>query len=343
MKIKVGINGFGRIGRLAFRRMAEDKDFEVVAINNGSSPKNLSYLLKYDSAQGPFKGHEISCDESNLIFDGRKIPCFTEYDPSKINWKKFGADIILECTGKFKNVDEAMPHIVNGGAKAVVISAPGEKSTPTIVYGVNHDKLTKDMKIISGASCTTNCLAPIMKVVEDKFGVVVGYMTTVHAYTNDQATLDIDKEKDFRRGRASADNIVPTSTGAAKALHLVLPSLEGKLSGGALRVPVIDGSLVDLTLELKKEVSVEEINKAMKEASETYLKDVLGYTEDLVVSSDIIGITYGSLFDATQTSILKTKEGKQLVKIVGWYDNEYSYTCQYIRTTKQFAKVLGLL
>ena len=342
MTIKVAINGFGRIGRLAFRRGVETGEFEVVAINDLSSAKNLAYLLKYDSAQKIFKGHEIDSDEKNIIFDGRKIPVIGEKDPNNINWSSYGADMVLECTGRFKGKADAGVHISVGGVKGVVISAPADKETPTFVYGVNDKELTKDMTVISGASCTTNCLAPVMKVLEEKFGVEGGFMTTVHAYTNDQTTLDLVKEKDFRRGRASAANIVPTSTGAAKALHLVLPSLKGKLQGGALRVPVIDGSLVDLTLTLNTKVTKEEINAAMKEASETYLKDVLGYTEDLVVSGDIIGITNGSLFDATQTVVMDLPNGKQFVKVVAWYDNEYSYTCQYMRIAKKMAEVLNI-
>ena len=342
MAIKIAINGFGRIGRLAFRRGVETGEFEIVAINDLSSAKNLAYLLKYDSAQKVFKGHTIDSDEKNIIFDGRKIPVIGEKDPNNINWSSYGADLVLECTGRFKGKADAGVHVSVGGVKGVVISAPADKETPTFVYGVNDEELTNDMTVISGASCTTNCLAPVMKVLEEKFGVEGGFMTTVHAYTNDQTTLDLVKEKDFRRGRASATNIVPTSTGAAKALHLVLPSLKGKLQGGALRVPVLDGSLVDLTLTLNTKVTKEEINAAMKEASETYLKDVLGYTEDLVVSSDIIGITNGSLFDATQTVVLDLPNGKQFVKVVSWYDNEYSYTCQFMRIAKKLAEVLNV-
>lgn len=342
MAIKVAINGFGRIGRLAFRRGVDTGEFEVVAINDLSSAKNLAYLLKYDSAQKVFKGHTIESDDKNIIFDGRKIPVIGEKDPNNIRWSDYGADLVLECTGRFKGKEDAGVHIKVGGAKGVVISAPADKETPTFVYGVNDNELTSDMTVISGASCTTNCLAPVMKVLEDKFGVEGGFMTTVHAYTNDQTTLDLVKEKDFRRGRASAANIIPSTTGAAKALHLVLPSMKGKLQGGAIRVPVIDGSLVDLTLTLKTKVTVEEVNAVMKEASETYLKGVLGYNEDLIVSSDIIGISYGSLFDATQTVVLDTPDGKQYVKVVSWYDNEYSYTCQYIRMAKKLAEVLNV-
>ena len=315
MAVKIAINGFGRIGRLAFRRGVDTGDFEVVAINDLSSAKNLAYLLKYDSAHKQFKGHTIEADDKNIIFDGRKIPVIGEKDPNNIKWSEYGAELVLECTGRFKGKADAGVHINVGGVKGVVIS---------------------------GASCTTNCLAPVMKVLEEKFGGEGGFMTTVHAYTNDQTTLDLVKEKDFRRGRASATNIIPTTTGAAKALHLVIPELKGKLQGGAIRVPVNDGSLVDLTLTLKKDVTKEEINAAMKEASETYLKDVLGYTEEPIVSSDIIGLENGSLFDATQTVVLTNPDGKQYVKVVSWYDNEYSYTCQYVRMAKKLAEVLNL-
>ncbi len=342
MAVKIAINGFGRIGRLAFRRGVDTGDFEVVAINDLSSAKNLAYLLKYDSAHKQFKGHTIEADDKNIIFDGRKIPVIGEKDPNNIKWSEYGAELVLECTGRFKGKADAGVHISVGGVKGVVISAPADAETPTFVYGVNDEKLTKDMTVISGASCTTNCLAPVMKVLEEKFGVEGGFMTTVHAYTNDQTTLDLVKEKDFRRGRASATNIIPTTTGAAKALHLVIPELKGKLQGGAIRVPVNDGSLVDLTLTLKKDVTKEEINAAMKEASETYLKDVLGYTEEPIVSSDIIGLENGSLFDATQTVVLTNPDGKQYVKVVSWYDNEYSYTCQYVRMAKKLAEVLNL-
>ena len=340
MSIKIAINGFGRIGRLAFRRMVEDGDFEIVALNDLSSPANLAYLLKYDSAQGTFKGHEISSDDKHIIFDGKAIPVIGQKDPNLIKWSDYGVDIVLECTGRFKGKEDAAVHVNIGGAKGVVISAPADRQTPTIVYGVNDNILTKEDKVISGASCTTNCLAPVMKVLEEKFGVEGGFMTTVHAYTNDQTSLDLVKEKDFRRGRAAAQNIVPSTTGAAKAIDLVIPSLKGRLQGGAVRVPVLDGSLVDLSLTLKKEVTKEEINAAMKEASETYLKGVLGYTTDPIVSSDIIGLTEGSLFDGTQTMVYANPEGKQYVKVVAWYDNEYSYTCQFVRLTKDFANLL---
>ncbi len=342
-KIKIAINGFGRIGRLAFRRAVETGNFEVVAINDLVDAKTLAYLLKYDTAQRSWRKDDISYDvEANaIVFEGRKIPVLGQKDPHELKWGDYGVDIVLECTGRFKGKKDAQVHIDNG-AKAVIISAPSDKETPTFVYGVNTDKLTKDMTVISGASCTTNCLAPVMRVLVDKFGVKGGYMTTVHAYTNDQTTLDLAKGN-LRRGRAAAANIVPTTTGAAKAINLVIPELEGKMRGGAVRVPVVDGSLVDLSLVLGKEVTAEEINAAMKEASQTTLKGVLGYTEDEVVSSDIIGSTEGSIFDATQTMVFTTPEGLQLVKVVSWYDNEYSYTCQYVRLAHEMGRVLGII
>ena len=333
MSIKVAINGFGRIGRLAFRRAFGDPDFEIVAINDLSSTANLAYLLKYDSAHGTF-AHEVSHDDENIIVDGKKIHVY------KI-WKELGVDIVLECTGHYLTQESAQWHI-KSGAKGLVMSAPAKDATPTYAYGVNTDKLTADEKIISGASCTTNCLGPVLKVVEDKFGIDCGFMTTVHAYTNDQTNLDLIKEKDFRRGRAAAQNIVPTSTGAAKAINLVIPSLKGRMQGGAIRVPVLDGSLIDVTLHLKKEVKdAAEINAAMKEASETYLKDVLGYTDDPIVSRDILGRTEGGIYNGDQTKVFTSPEGTQLVKVFAWYDNEYSYTCQYVRLAKLFGQKLA--
>ena len=344
MSIKVAINGFGRIGRLAFRRAYETGEFEVVAINDLSDAKTLAYLLKYDTAHKRFGVDDITVDEEKnaIVYKGKVIPVIGQPDPKLIKWSDYGTDIVLECTGRFKGYEDATVHVEVGGAKGVVISAPASKGTPTFVYGVNTDLLKKDMQVISGASCTTNCLAPVCKVLVDKFGVRGGYMTTVHAYTNDQTTLDLVKKGNLRRGRAAAANIVPTTTGAAKAINLVIPELEGRLRGGALRVPVVDGSLVDLSLMLKKEVSVEEVNAAMKEAANGALKGVLGYTEDEIVSSDIIGATAGSIFDATQTTCFSTPEGEQLVKVVAWYDNEYSYTCQMMRLAKEYAHVLGV-
>jgi glyceraldehyde 3-phosphate dehydrogenase len=345
MAIKVAINGFGRIGRLSFRRIVEVGGIDVVAINDLTDAKTLTYLLKYDTTHGRFDGGtlETSADGKAIIFNGRSIPVLGQADPNLIKWSDFGADLVLECTGRFKGIDDAKVHISAGGAKGVVISAPADEKTPTYVFGVNDEKLTKEMQVISGASCTTNCLAPLIKVLNDAFSIDTGFMTTVHAYTNDQTTLDLVKKGDNRRGRAAAANIVPSSTGAAKALHLVIPEMKGRLNGGAFRVPVIDGSLVDLTVTLKKTIKDEaEVNALFKAASLGKLKDVLEYTEDEIVSSDIIGATAGSIFDATQTKLMTNPEGKQLLKVVSWYDNEYSYTSQYIRLVKQFASVLGL-
>ena len=339
MKIKVAINGFGRIGRLAFRRMIDDGNFEIVAINDLSSAENLAYLLKYDTTHRKFAGHTITSDEKHIIFDGKKIPILFQKDPNLLKWSDYGVEVVLECTGRFKGLEDASVHVKVGGAKGVVISAPADEKTPTFVYGVNHDKLDKSMQVISGASCTTNCLAPVAHVLHKEFGIEGGFMTTVHAYTNDQTTLDLVKD-DFRRGRAAAANIVPSSTGAAKAIHLVIPELKGRLQGGAFRVPVIDGSLVDLSVNLKKKTTKEEINAALKKAAETYLKDTLAYTEEKIVSSDIIGETNGSIFDGTQTMVVDNPEGKQFVKVVSWYDNEYSYVCQYVRLVKAYAQRL---
>lgn len=341
MSIKLAINGFGRIGRLAFRRAYESGEFEVVAINDLVDAKTLAYLLKYDSTHRSWHKDEISADENNIIFQGHKIPVLGKKDPKELEWGKYGVDIVLECTGRLKSHEDGDVHLHNG-AKGVIISAPSSsKDIPTYVYGVNSDKLTADQTIISGASCTTNCLAPVMKVLNDKFGVVGGTMTTVHAYTNDQRILDL-AGNNLRRGRAAAANIVPTTTGAAKAIGKVIPELNGRLNGNAIRVPVTDGSLCDCTVELKDQnVTVEQINAAMKEASEGELKGILGYNEDEIVSSDILGNTYGSIFDATLTMIVETPEGKKFVKVVAWYDNEYSFTSQYVRLAGLYGHILG--
>ena len=336
MSIKLAINGFGRIGRLAFRR-AIDEGMEVVAINDLSSAANLAYLLKYDSAQGVLKGHEVSYEDNNIVFDGKKIPVIGQKDPNLIKWSDYGVDIVLECTGRFKGYNDAKVHVEVGGAKGVVISAPADKETPTFVYGVNDKDLTADMKVISGASCTTNCLGPVCRVLQDKFGIEGGFMTTVHAYTGDQMVLDGPHRKgDLRRARAAAVNIVPNSTGAAKAIGLVIPELNGKLIGSAQRVPVPTGSTTILIATVKgNDITPESINAAMKAASnESY-----GYTEEPLVSSDIIGITYGSLFDATQTMVTKIEDGLYQVQVVAWYDNENSYTSQMVRTIKYFAEL----
>ena len=341
MSIKLAINGFGRIGRLAFRRAYESGEFEVVAINDLVDAKTLAYLLKYDSTHRSWHKDEISADENNIIFQGHKIPVLGKKDPKELEWGKYGVDIVLECTGRLKSHEDGDVHLHNG-AKGVIISAPSSsKDIPTYVYGVNTDKLTADQTIISGASCTTNCLAPVMKVLNDKFGVVGGTMTTVHAYTNDQRILDL-AGNNLRRGRAAAANIVPTTTGAAKAIGKVIPELNGRLNGNAIRVPVTDGSLCDCTVELKDQnVTVEQINAAMKEASEGELKGILGYNEDEIVSSDILGNTYGSIFDATLTMIVETPEGKKFVTVVAWYDNEYSFTSQYVRLAGLYGHILG--
>ncbi len=343
MSIKVAINGFGRIGRLAFRRAFEDPDFEIVAINDLASTSNLAYLLKYDSAHGVYH-HEISSDEKNIIVDGRAVPVFKIKDPAKeglFPWAELGVDVVLECSGHYLTQEACQWHL-DSGAKGVVMSAPAKDNSPTFVYGVNSDGIDGSQRIISGASCTTNCLGPVLKVIEDNFGIDGGYMTTVHAYTNDQTNLDLIKEKDFRRGRAAAQNIVPTSTGAAKAINLVIPSLKGRLQGGAIRVPVLDGSLIDVTLHLKSEVrDAAQINALMREASETYLQDVLGYTDDPIVSRDIISRTEGGIYNGDQTKVFTTPDGTQLVKVFAWYDNEYSYTCQYVRLAKLFGQKIA--
>ncbi len=335
MSVKIAINGFGRIGRLAFRRAVETGDFEVVAINDLTSAANLAYLLKYDSAHGTFYPNEISVgkDGDSIIFRGKEVKVYAEKDAANINWAQHGAEIVLECTGHYNTTEKASVHITHGGAKGVIISAPAkDKETPTFVYGVNHKGLTKEMKVVSGASCTTNCLAPVLKVLNDNLGLVGGFMTTIHAYTNNQSVLDLPG-KDARRGRAAAQNLVPTTTGAAKAIGLVIPEIAGKITGGAVRVPVLDGSLVDLSLEFNKKTTVEEINAMVKAAAEGALKDALAYTEDPIVSSDIITSTNGSIFDATQTMVLNVGD-KQYVKVVAWYDNEYGYTCQMLRLAK---------
>ena len=327
--IKVAINGFGRIGRLCFRETFGSEEFEVVAINDLTDAHTLAHLLKYDTAQKRYEGHTIESNENNLIVDGKSIRIYAEKDPANLPWKDLGVDVVFECTGFFTKKEDAMAHI-NAGAKKVIISAPAKGDVKTVVFGVNEDILDGTEEIISAASCTTNCLAPLAKVMHDNFTIKYGTMTTIHAYTNDQNTLDSPHRKgDLRRARAAAENIVPNSTGAAKAIGLVIPELAGKLDGSAQRVPVPTGSLVELVCVLDKRVTKEEVNAAMKNAS----NDTLGYTEDEIVSSDVIGIRYGSLFDATQTKIVETEEG-QLVKVVSWYDNEMSYTCQMIRTAK---------
>ncbi len=333
--IKVAINGFGRIGRLVFRIMEEDPNFDVVAINDLTDAEQLAYLLKYDTNHRNYNVDEISYDDNNIIVKGRKIRIFSELDPSNLPWKELEIDEVFECTGHFTKYEDALKH-VTAGAKHVIISAPGKGDMKTVVYNVNHEILTGEEKVISAASCTTNCLAPLAKILEDNFGIVKGYMTTVHAYTNDQAILDVAHKKGIkaRRGRAAAMNIVPSSTGAAKAVGLVLPSLKGKLDGSALRVPTSTGSVVDLTVELNKNVTVSELNEVLEKNT----NESLGFTMDPIVSSDIIGSTYGGVVDGLLTSILEV-DGKQLVKVVIWYDNEMGYSYQMVRTAKYLAEL----
>lgn len=333
MAVKVAINGFGRIGRLALRLMVGNPEFDVVAINDLTDAHMLAHLFKYDSAQGRFEG-TIEVKEDAFVVNGKEIKTFAKANPEELPWGELGVDVVLECTGFFTKKEKAEAHI-KAGAKKVVISAPATGDLKTVVYNVNHDILDGTETVISGASCTTNCLAPMAKVLEDNFGIVEGLMTVIHAYTNDQNTLDGPHRKgDLRRARAAAANIVPNTTGAAKAIGLVIPSLKGKLDGAAQRVPVITGSITELVSVLAKPVTVEEINAAMKAAS----NESFGYTEEELVSSDIIGINYGSLFDATQTRVM-TVGDKQLVKTVAWYDNEMSYTSQLIRTLKKFVEL----
>ena len=333
---KVAINGFGRIGRLVFRLMDENPELEVVAINDLTDAEQLAYLLKYDTNHRNYRVSDISHDYNNIIIGDKKIRVFAEVDPANLPWKDMGIDIVFECTGRFTSKDSAYAHI-EAGAKKVIISAPAKGDLKTIVYNVNHDTLNGSEEIISAASCTTNCLAPVVNVINNKFGIVKGYMTTVHAYTNDQVILDVAHKKGIksRRGRAGAANIVPSSTGAASALGLVIPSLQGKLDGSALRVPTSTGSVIDLTLELNKNVTVEEINEEFKKNT----NETLGFTMDPIVSSDIIGSMNGGLVDGLLTSILEV-DGKQLVKIVAWYDNEMSYSAQMVRTAEYLAKLI---
>ena len=333
--VKVAINGFGRIGRLALRKLMEQTDkFEVVAINDLTDAKTLAHLFKYDSAQGRFNG-EIEVKEGAFVVNGKEIKVTAERNPADLPWGELGVDVVLECTGFFTSQEKAGLHL-QAGAKKVVISAPATGDIKTVVYNVNQDILDGSETVISGASCTTNCLAPMAKVLNDKYGVQKGFMTTIHAYTNDQNTLDAPHGKgDLRRGRAAAASIVPNSTGAAKAIGLVIPELNGKLDGGAQRVPVITGSLTELVCTLNTKVTAAEINEAMKAAA----NESFGYTEDEIVSADVIGISYGSLFDATQTKVMEVN-GEQLVKVAAWYDNEMSYTNQLIRTLGYFASLI---
>ena len=333
--VKVAINGFGRIGRLVFRQIYNMEGIEVVAINDLTSPAVLAHLLKYDSAQGRF-GQQVTSTENAIVVNGHEVMIYAQKDPAQIPWGKHNVDVVIESTGFFTDKTKAEAHL-KAGAKRVVISAPATGDLKTVVFNVNHAILDGSETIISCASCTTNCLAPMAKTLNDQFVIITGIMSTIHAYTNDQNTLDAPHPKgDLRRARAAAANIVPNSTGAAKAIGLVLPELKGKLDGGAQRVPVITGSVTELYSILEKKVTAEEVNAAMKAAS----NESFGYNEDEIVSSDVIGITYGSLFDATQTKV-QTVGDKQIVKTVSWYDNEMSYVSQLVRTVHHFAKLIG--
>ena len=332
--VKVAINGFGRIGRLVFRLMEEDPEFEIVAINDLTDAEQLAYLLKYDTNHRNYKLDEISFKDNNIVVSGKEIPVYAEKDPSLLPWGSLDVDVVFECTGAFTSLEKASAHIT-AGAKKVIISAPAKGELKTIVYNVNHETLDGSEQVISAASCTTNCLAPVLNAIEKEFGVEKGYMTTVHAYTNDQATLDIAHKKGIlaRRGRACAANIVPASTGAASAIGEVLPSLKGRLDGNAMRVPVPTGSVIDLTLELKKNTTAEELNEVFKK----YQNETLKFTMDPIVSSDVIGSHFGAVVDGLSTKVLDV-DGKQLVKVVAWYDNEMGYSTQMVRTAKYLTR-----
>ena len=335
--IKVAINGFGRIGRLVFRLMEEDPNFEVVAINDLTDAEQLAYLLKYDTNHRNYRVNEISHTEDSIVVGSRNIKIYSEMEPKNLPWKDLDVDIVFECTGKFTDKDASMAHI-EAGAKKVIISAPAKGDLKTIVYNVNEKILDGTEQIISAASCTTNCLAPVLRILDYYFKIEKGYMTTIHAYTNDQATLDVPHKKGIkaRRGRAAAANIIPASTGAASAIGNVLPNLKGKLDGSAMRVPVSTGSVIDLTLELQVKTTVENINKVF----EINKNETIDITYDPVVSSDIIGSSLGSLVDGLSTSVLEV-DGKQLVKVVAWYDNEMGYTTQMVRTAKYLGKLMN--
>lgn len=329
--LRVAINGFGRIGRIALRLLLDEKDVEVVAINNRSSIDQLAYLYKYDSIHETIKS-KVSLEGEYLKINNKKIRLIQEVDPSKLPWKELNVDVVLECTGAFTSKEACQPHL-DAGAKHVVISAPAKDDTKTIVYGVNNEMFNKEDKVVSAASCTTNCLAPVVKLLDDRFKVVKGFMTTVHAMTNDQTILDGTHKKgiESRRGRTASANIIPTSTGAASQIGKVIPHLKGKMDGIALRVPVIDGSVVDVTLELEKAVTKESINNTFK----SHQSKVLKYTEDPIVSSDVIGEKFGCVVDGLLTNVVES-DGKQLVKVIAWYDNEVGYTAQMIRTMKLY-------
>lgn len=333
--VKVAINGFGRIGRLAYRQIHNMEGIDVVAINDLTEPKVLAHLLKYDTAQGRFD-EGVTHSSDSITVAGHNIKIYAQKDPAQIPWGQHDVDVVLECTGFFADAEKAAAHI-KAGAKRVIISAPATGELKTVVFNVNHDILDGSETVISCASCTTNCLAPMAKVLHDTYEIKAGLMTTVHAYTNDQNTLDAPHPKgDLRRARAAAENIVPNSTGAAKAIGLVIPDLKGKLDGGAQRVPTVTGSLTELTTILGKHVTIEEVNAAMKAAA----NESFGYNEDEIVSSDIIGTRFGSLFDATQTKVV-TVGDNQMVKTVSWYDNEMSYVSQLVRTVIYFAGLMS--
>ena len=332
--IKVAINGFGRIGRLAFRLLLEEENVEVKMINDLTDSKMLAHLLKYDTSEG-ILNKNISYNEKGIIVDDKLIDVYSKQDPTNLPYKEYDIDIVLECTGLFTTYEKAVNHI-KAGAKKVIISAPSkDENIKTIVYNVNHENLNKNDNIISCASCTTNCLAPVLKLINDNYKINIGYMNTIHAYTNDQNLLDLPHKKgDLRRARAAASNIVPTSTGAASAIGKVITELDGRIDGSAYRVPVVSGSIIELTLELEKRVTEEEINELFKKN----INETLGYNDEEIVSSDIIGIKQGSLFDSTLTKVITT-EDKQLVKVSSWYDNEMSYTAQMIRTLKYLGEL----
>ncbi len=334
--IRAAINGFGRIGRLAFKEMITNKDFDIIAINSVGSPEEFAFLLKYDSSFGPFHPDDISFDSNNIIIKGiKKIKVLCEMDPEKLPWKELNVDVVLECTGVFTKKEDLLKH-VTAGAKKVVLSAPGKDEMKTVVYNVNDDILTNEDNVISAASCTTNCLAPVLKIINDNIGIEKGLMTTVHAYTSDQMVLDGAHKAGIkaRRGRSASENIVPASTGAAKAIGLVIPELLGKMDGTSLRVPVPVGSIIDVTLELSKNTTVDEINKLF----ELNQNETIKFTMDPIVSKDIVGSKYGSIVDGLSTSILEV-DNKQLVKILSWYDNETGYTAQMIRTVKKLFEI----
>ncbi|MEC4558850.1 MAG: type I glyceraldehyde-3-phosphate dehydrogenase ['Conium maculatum' witches'-broom phytoplasma] len=334
-KTKVAINGFGRIGKLAFRFIFANPQFEVVGINDLSNLETIAYLLKYDTAQGSYKTDSVSYEDNHLVVDGKKIPVFQERNPKDLPWGKLDVDVVLECTGFFASKEKADLHL-QAGAKKVLISAPATGDLKTVVYNVNDNVLTKDDHIVSGASCTTNCLAPVAKVLNDNFGINQAFMTTVHSYTSDQTLIDQNHSKGIwaRRGRAAASNMVPTSTGVVQAIGLVLPELKGKIDGTSVRVPTVTGSLVDLTVELNQEVTSEQVNQVFaKNANET-----LGYVTDPIVSSDVVGTTYGSLYDSNTLQILQTKP--KFIKLMSWYDNEMSYVSQLVRLLHKMSTLL---